>query len=168
MKILVLGAPGSGLEYAHRALREAGYDVGMDEIKRDGMVYCVDHRIGYSLGGFRYTYHLVHNPLAAIPRIRKFMGGRTTLSEAADFWMWAVQTIEKDTKRFIRIEEMRAMWPLQLLKPTNFSKPRRAKFLKPLSVKKLYGEIPDGDRIIEKANTYGYHIYAGPSIRSSS
>jgi hypothetical protein len=163
MKIMVLGTLCAGQKTFCNALKLAGYKVGLYDLDftsiietPDGAVITVDRLTPSGIvSSAEVVLHLVRNPLFAIPMIRKELGGKTTLTQAADVWYWRNVQIGYRAGQVVRVEDLSGTWPKQLLRPKKFARIRTE--VKPLTWKALNGNIPNGDKMLEMAKrNYGY------------
>ena len=153
MKLLVIGAPYSGIPQMVLMLRSAGYDVGEECIRRDGMVKTFRDGCEINTRGFEHVLHLVRNPLYSIPyymRDPKLADGRMRdrINSAAFAWSDFNTRIQLIAGRFIRIEMMGSDWPVWLFSP---KKHFRVRNIKPdISMSRM------PQNIIEQGRRYSY------------
>lgn len=167
MKILALGTLCAGQKTFQNALLKAGYKVGVYDLDLtsicetpDGAIITVDRLPQDLTKGVEVLIHLVRNPLTAIPMIRKELGGKTTLMQAANVWYWRNIQIGYRASQIVKIENLRETWPKQLLRPKSFVRIRTE--IRPMTWRALYNLLDDkrraGVEILELATKYGYRF----------
>lgn len=161
MKILVLGAPFSGLRCMFNMLHTAGYDVGFEKPGKDGMVRTTLFADEFYIAGYSRVYHIVSNPLICIDALfneRKYK--EYQLYMAVDLWVKTNQRIKSLSDETTRIEFIKQDWPSEMFRPKRFSRFKAnasVKFLMNMKLKlETMGDI--GQTALRLAKEYRYEL----------
>jgi hypothetical protein len=157
MKILVLGAPFSGLRCMFNMLKLAGYDVGFEKPGKDGMVRTTLFADEFYINGYARVYHIVSNPLLAIPALSKFLKRKEhQLFMTVDDWVKTNNRLRSLSDETARIENIKNDWPSEMFRPKKFSK--FAIGIKPMPISKLQEMGDLGMAAVKLATSYGYEL----------
>lgn len=161
MKILVLGAPFSGLRCMFNMLQSAGYDVGFEKPGKDGMVRTTLFADEFYITGYSRVYHVVSNPLICIDALYKERKYKEyQLHMAVDLWIKTNQRIRSLSDETARIEFIKQDWPSEMFKPKRFSRFQNGTSVKHLTLMKLkletMGEL--GMSTLKLAKEYRYEL----------
>jgi hypothetical protein len=161
MKILVLGAPYSGLRAMFNMLQAAGYKVGFEKPDVDGMVRTTLFADEFYIAGYSRVYHIVSNPLICIDALYKERRYKEyQLHMAVDLWVKTNQRIKSLSDETARIEFIKQDWPSEMFKPKRFSRFQNTTSIKDLTLMKLKLETMGsvGITALELAKQYRYEL----------
>lgn len=155
MRILALGTMFGGTTRFYNALCAAGYNVGHNAVRPDGMVRCVPRKdYMFYLSGYDFILHLVCSPSQVLPRL--FEEAPMSLSRAQRVHYAETQYIEVNryisslADKRLRVEYMGEDWPRELYKPAQFT--RHRDLCKPRPTIRL------NENVRALAREYGYDI----------